>query len=85
MYIYYYVYAESSTEISPKAKELELKPEYSGHSCILLKACVLYVSYFTKRINFKNYVKWFLSDLKSCFSSQDIQCFVVFFYSTVSR
>ena len=51
-----------------------------------LKACILYLLYFTKRKHFKNYEKWFLFHLKISFCSKDIYFFWFFsFLSTASR
>ena len=54
---------------------------------MILKACVLYFSYFIKRKHFQNNEKLFLFHLKRSFCSLDIHFFCNFFpfRSTVSR
>ena len=72
----------SNTQIPGYKTILTFCKQFLFHKVI--KTCVLYFLYFTKRMQFKNDEKCFLFHLGSSFRSQDIQGFFLFLY-TVSR
>ena len=64
------------------AEDIETKNKYfTGRVCYFISNFY----FFTKWYPFKNYEKCFLFHLKSSFCSWDIQVFVIFSLSTLSR